>query len=204
MNFIIKSDLQNTILIKNLGNLSLIVKSDLQNTIFEKNLQTFKLDHKMPSSKYNLDKKSKKFFTWSLILIFKIQYSWKIRKFLNLIIKSDLQDTIRKFFNLITLHSLTGKYRFFTGISLWSISTATCFGCVQGLKGQISLKCKEIFEFYTGISISYLHSCLCFYNRDFPVLWKTTTWKLLKQGKPCILARKKLLINQGNDVTNTV
>ena len=111
-------------------------------------------------------------------MIFKIQYSWKIWKFLNLFIKSDLQDTIRKFLNLITLHSLTGKYRFFTGISLWSISTATCFGCVQGLKGQISLKCREIYEFYTGISISYLHSCLCFYNRDFPVLWNTTTWRL--------------------------
>ena len=128
MNLIIKIDLHNTILIKNLGNLSLIVKSDLQNTIFEKNLQTFKLDHKMPSSKYNLNKKSKNFCTWSLILIFKIQYSWKIRKFLNLIIKSDLQDTIHKFFNLITLHSLTGKYRFFTGKYFHSYMLWLCTG----------------------------------------------------------------------------
>jgi hypothetical protein len=78
---------------------------------------------------------------------------------------------------------LQGKYRFFTGISLWSNSTLTCFGSVQGLKGQISLKYREIYAFYTGISILYIHSCLCSYNRDFPALWKTTTWNFAKTGK---------------------
>ena len=86
---------------------------------------------------------------------------------------------------------LQGKYRFFTGISLCSNSTLTCFGSVQGLKGQISLKYREIYEFCTGISILHLHSYLCFYNRDFPVLWKTTTTNLLKQGKPCKFDRGK-------------
>jgi hypothetical protein len=32
------------------------------------------------------------------------------------------------------------------------------------------LKYREIYAFYTGISILYLNSCLCFHNRDFPVL----------------------------------
>jgi hypothetical protein len=67
-----------------------------------------------------------------------------------------------------SLQSLTGKYRFFTGKSLCSNSILTCFGSVQGLKGQISLKYREIYAFCTGISILYLHLCLCFYNRDFP------------------------------------
>jgi len=75
---------------------------------------------------------------------------------------------------------LQGKYRFFTGNSLCSNSTLTCFGSVQGLKGQISLKYMHSVQ---GISILYLHSCLCSYNRDFPALWKTTTWNFAKTGK---------------------
>ena len=74
------------------------------------------------------------------------------------------------FYLAIHCNPLQGKYRFFTGISLCSNSTLTCFGSVQGLKGQISLKYREIYAFCTGISILYLHSCLCFYNRDFPAL----------------------------------
>ena len=85
--------------------------------------------------------------------------------------------------HLPTLQSLTGKYRFFTGKSLCSNSILTCFGSVQGLKGQISLKYREIYAFCTGISILYLHLCLCFYNRDFPAFWKTTTWNFAKTGK---------------------
>ena len=81
------------------------------------------------------------------------------------------------------LQSLTGNYRFFTGKFAYREIQITCFGSVQGLKGQISMKYREIYAFCTGISILYLHSCLCFYNRDFPVLWKTTTWKFTKTGK---------------------
>ena len=69
-----------------------------------------------------------------------------------------------------TLQSLTGNYRFFTGKFAYREIQITCFGSVQGLKGQISMKYREIYAFCTEISILYLHSYLCFYNRDFPVL----------------------------------
>ena len=42
--------------------------------------------------------------------------------------------------NYMHCNPLQGNYRFFIGNSLCSISTLTCFGSVQGLKGQISLK----------------------------------------------------------------
>ena len=81
------------------------------------------------------------------------------------------------------LQSLTGKVQvFYRDFPVYSFPL-TCFGSVQGLKGQISLKYREIHTFCTGISILYLHSCLCFYNRDFPVLRKTTTWNFAKTGK---------------------
>ena len=69
-----------------------------------------------------------------------------------------------------TLQSLTGKYRVFTGKLGYREIQITCFGSVQGLKGQILMKYREIYAFCTGISILYLHLYLCFYNRDFPVL----------------------------------
>ena len=90
-----------------------------------------------------------------------------------------------------SLQSLTGKVQVFYRDLPVKYSTLTCFGSVQGLKGQISLKYREIYAFYTGISILYLSSCLCFHNRDFPVLWKTTTTNLLKEGKPCKFDRGK-------------
>ena len=75
-----------------------------------------------------------------------------------------------KILSVGTLQSLTGNYRFFKGKFAYREILITCFGSVQGLKGQISMKYREIYAFCTGISILYLHSCLCFYNRDFPVL----------------------------------
>ena len=82
------------------------------------------------------------------------------------------------------LQSLTGKVQvFLEGSPCVLILTLTCFGSVQGLKGQISLKYREIYTFWTGISILHLHSCLCIYNRDFPALWKTATWNFAKTGK---------------------
>jgi hypothetical protein len=56
-----------------------------------------------------------------------------------------------------TLQSLTGKYRVFTGKLVYREIPITCFGSVQGLKGQILMKYREIYAFSTGISIWYLH-----------------------------------------------
>ena len=84
---------------------------------------------------------------------------------------------------------LQGNYRFFTGISLCSNSTLTCFGSVQGLKGQISLKYMhsiqelafhiyiQVYGFITGISLFFE---------------KQQHGNLIKQGKPCKLNIKKL------------
>ena len=62
---------------------------------------------------------------------------------------------------------------------VWKLHNPYCHS-VQGLKGQISLKYMHSVQ---GICILYLHSCLCSYNRDFPALWKTTTWNFAKTGK---------------------
>jgi hypothetical protein len=56
-----------------------------------------------------------------------------------------------------TLQSLTGNYRFFTGKFGYREILTTCFGSVQGLKGQISMKYREIYVFCAGISILHLH-----------------------------------------------
>ena len=100
----------------------------------------------------------------------------------------------------IHCNPLQGKYRFFTGNSLCSNSTLTCFGSVQGLKGQISLKYMhsiqelafhiyiQVYGFITGISLFFE---------------KQQHGNLIKQGKPCKLNREKMLIKQGNNVTKT-
>ena len=41
----------------------------------------------------------------------------------------------------------------------------------------------KYMHFCTGISTSYLHLLLCSCYRDFPALWKTTTWNFAKTGK---------------------
>ena len=48
-----------------------------------------------------------------------------------------LEKNLHELNPLVKLHCnpLQGKYRFFTGNSLCSTSTLTCFGSVQGLKG---------------------------------------------------------------------
>ena len=95
-----------------------------------------------------------------------------------------------------TLQSLTGKVQvFYRDFPVYSFPL-TCFGSVQGLKVQFSLKYREIHTLCTGISIFYLHSFLYFYNRDFPALRKTTTWNFAKTGKT-------LYIKQGKNVHKT-
>ena len=97
---------------------------------------------------------------------------------------------------LYALQSLTGKVQvFYRDFPVYSFPL-TCFGSVQGLKVQFSLKYREIHTLCTGISIFYLHSFLYFYNRDFPALRKTTTWNFAKTGKT-------LYIKQGKNVHKT-
>jgi hypothetical protein len=130
-----------------------------------------------------------------LVICFYLGLSGSILQFRQNIINVDSKSWLLTCSSNITLslhcNPLQGNYRFFTGISLYSNSTRTCFGSVQGLKGQISLKYREIYEFCTGISILYLRSCLCFYNRDFLFFEKQQHENLPKQGKPCKFDRRK-------------
>ena len=91
----------------------------------------------------------------------------------------------------IHCNPLQGKYRFFTGNSLCSNSTLTCFGSAQGLKGQISLKYMHSVQ---GISIFCLFPIISkLYEHSFPVLF--TGFSLFfqnsmllffkEQGNPC-------------------
>jgi hypothetical protein len=90
------------------------------------------------------------------------------------------------------LQSLTGKVQVFYRDLPVKYSTLTCFGSVQGLKGQISFKYREIYAFYTGISILYLNSCLCFFITEISLFFeKQQHGNLLKQGKPFKLNREK-------------
>jgi hypothetical protein len=115
---------------------------------------------------------------WKILLVLILFLNSYINKYIfqKLLIKNkyfiDLRNNVFSFCFLTLQHCnpLQGKYRFFTGISLCSNSTLTCFGSVQGLKGQFSLKYREIYAFCTEICILFLHSCLCCYNRDFPAL----------------------------------
>jgi hypothetical protein len=93
-----------------------------------------------------------------IVMIFKYGKRFRFTPSFN---KRAKQTPTNKIF-MFTLQSLTGKYRFFTGKSLCSNSILTCFGSVQGLKGQISLKYREVYAFCTG---------------------KTTTWNFAKTGK---------------------
>ena len=81
---------------------------------------------------------------------------------------------------------LQGKYRFFTGNSLCSISTLTCFGSVQGLKG------KNFIEIQGNICILYRNIALDIYIHVYvlitgiSLLFEKQQHRILeKQGKPC-------------------
>ena len=98
-----------------------------------------------------------------------------------------------KNYNENALQSLTGKVQvFYRDFPVYSFPL-TCFGSVQGLKVQFSLKYREIHTLCTGISIFYLHSFLYFYNRDFPALRKNNNMEFCKNrenpvyktGKKC-------------------
>ena len=81
---------------------------------------------------------------------------------------------------------LQGKYRFFTGNSLCSISTLTCYGSVQGLKG------KNFIEIQGNICILYRNIALDIYIHVYvlitgiSLLFEKQQHRILeKQGKPC-------------------
>ena len=74
---------------------------------------------------------------------------------------------------------LQGKYRFFTGISLCSNSTLTCFGSVQGLKGQ------KFIEIQGNICILYRNYVYVLITGISLLFEKQQHEILRKQGKPC-------------------
>ena len=88
----------------------------------------------------------------------------------------------------LSLQSLTGNYRFFTGKFEYREILITCFGNVQGLKGQISMKYREIYAFCLGISILYLIHFITGISLFFE---KQQHGNLLKQGKLCKFDRGK-------------
>ena len=81
---------------------------------------------------------------------------------------------------------LQGKYRFFTGNSLCSISTLTCFGSVQGLKGANFIEIQgNICILYRNIALdSYIHVYVLI--TGISLLFEKQQHRILeKQGKPC-------------------
>ena len=88
---------------------------------------------------------------------------------------------------------LQGKYRFFTGKSLCSISTLTYFGSVQGLEGQILLKYREIYAFlyrnqyfiFTFIIMFLLQGFPCSLKNNNMEFFKNRENPVNKTGKKC-------------------
>ena len=81
---------------------------------------------------------------------------------------------------------LQGKYRFFTGNSRCSISTLTCFGSVQGLKGANFIEIQgNICILYRNIALdSYIHVYVLI--TGISLLFEKQQHRILeKQGKPC-------------------
>ena len=81
---------------------------------------------------------------------------------------------------------LQGKYRFFTGNSLCSISTLTCFGSVQGLKGTNFIEIQgNICILYRNIALDiYIHVYVLI--TGISLLFEKQQHRILeKQGKPC-------------------
>ena len=81
---------------------------------------------------------------------------------------------------------LQGKYRFFTGNSLCSISTLTCFGSVQGLKGTNFIEIQgNICILYRNIALDiYIHVYVLI--TGISLLFEKQQHRILeKQEKPC-------------------
>ena len=99
---------------------------------------------------------------------------------------------------------LQGKYRFFTGNSLCSISTLTCFGKVQGLKGTNFIEIQgNICILYRNIALDiYIHVYVLI--TGISLLFEKQQHRILeKQGKPCKKNREKMFIKQENNITKT-
>ena len=99
---------------------------------------------------------------------------------------NDIPYHILKVFVAIHCNPLQGKYRFFTGNSLCSISTLTCFGSVQGLKGANFIEIQgNICILYRNIALdSYIHVYVLI--TGISLLFEKQQHRILeKQGKPC-------------------
>ena len=100
----------------------------------------------------------------------------------------DTKEPIIDFIFLTCQHCnpLQGKYRFFTGNSLCSISTLTCFGSVQGLKGKNFIEIQgNICILYRNIALdSYIHVYVLI--TGISLLFEKQQHRILeKQGKSC-------------------
>ena len=87
---------------------------------------------------------------------------------------------------IVHCNPLQGKYRFFTGNSLCSISTLTCFGSVQGLKGANFIEIQgNICILYRNIALdSYIHVYVLI--TGISLLFEKQQHRILeKQGKSC-------------------
>ena len=88
--------------------------------------------------------------------------------------------------DILHCNPLQGKYRFFTGNSLCSISTLTCFGSVQGLKGTNFIEIQgNICILYRNIALDiYIHVYVLI--TGISLLFEKQQHRILeKQGKPC-------------------
>ena len=97
-----------------------------------------------------------------------------------------VQKRLRNPPTLLHCNPLQGKYRFFTGNSLCSISTLTCFGSVQGLKGKNFIEIQgNICILYRNIALdSYIHVYVLI--TGISLLFEKQQHRILeKQGKPC-------------------
>ena len=105
--------------------------------------------------------------------------------------KANAEDNSNKtmlvrFLYFFHCNPLQGKYRFFTGNSLCSISTLTCFGSVQGLKGANFIEIQgNICILYRNIALdSYIHVYVLI--TGISLLFEKQQHRILeKQGKPC-------------------
>ena len=112
-----------------------------------------------------------------------ILYTW-----LKICLSKDKRLTLRWETSFFPPHCnpLQGKYRFFTGNSLCSISTLTCFGSVQGLKGANFIEIQgNICILYRNIALdSYIHVYVLI--TGISLLFEKQQHRILeKQGKPC-------------------
>ena len=108
-----------------------------------------------------------------LIVIFLGCLNWKgqERMILSTIIILENKIKVTSILHLLHCNPLQGKYRFFTGNSLCSISTLTCFGSVQGLKGANFIEIQRNTGSSRLMRISLLRISLLRFFKTITKIW---------------------------------